>query len=177
MNTIYVVVRYRDTRESQAFLLSRAFTHREEAMRFIQAMGVQSGTNPQFQPTPPDALYDASVLGSQGIRVALIPVKLDIGTRSITPPTIDIPPTEPGPVVPVQSTIPIVTGPGPVIPQLGREPLVIQDSGTYWYVSGGNTYTKRNQLKNLGGRWNPNAKIWMVPKINTSAIALRQLLA
>lgn len=159
MNTIYVVVRYRDVQGPQAFLLSRAFQNREDAMRFISAMNVQTGNTPQYQSTPPDAIYDASVIGTH-IRVALIPTQLDVGIPSIIRP------------LPVTSQ---TTGVSSISRQI-RNPLTIQRVDDNWHISGGNTFTYRSQLKNLNGRWNPVSKIWVIPVPNTTEEALRQLL-
>lgn len=172
MDTIYVVVKYRDVVGTTEYRLSRAFTHYDQAMRYISAIGVDPQVQGNHQPVPRDSIYDASVLGQGNIRVALIPVRITVGSTQERATSVAITHV---PEVSTQEESQPVTQPTPSLP-VGREPLSIRDGGEFWYVSGGNTYIRRSKLKDLGGRWNPNAKIWIVPKANVTEAALRSIL-
>ena len=171
MDTIYNVVRYKDEQGAQPFSITRAFTHRDQAMKFIQRMGIQTDTSPQFQPVPLGSVFDATVIGTQNIRVSLIPTKITIGTDIISPISTSVVEV----ITPMRAPVEVVVRPNRPVSRFTQS-LIIRDTGDYWYVSGGNSYPRRDELKELGGTWNPNAKVWMIPKTNINEIVLRQIL-
>jgi len=127
-------------------------------MRFIQRMGIQADTVPRYQPVPLGSIFDASVINPANVRVSLVPTKFAIGsdTESLTT------------VNDEANTV------NELLPQSGQ-PLLIREVENFWYISGGNSYSKRQQLKAIGGKWNPNAKIWAIPKENITEPGLRRI--
>lgn len=195
MDTIYIAVQYQDDEDMQTFSLLMAFTHLEQARKYVLSLGLNMDSLPQYQDKPVGSILDASLISDGKTRISIMPCKFRVGTDIVSNPVISMPEavsttsttsmrhTMELPVTnQMRSNIPIPQRSIPVS-QTGNIPtastasstLNIQDGGNTWNISGGRSYIKRTLIKEMGGKWNNTYRVWMVPKANTTVEQLRNL--